>query len=94
MQVERTSSGLTPRVSPEETRLQDTDSAVRVALGRYTVDIVAPAMGEVFAVIGAGIGTEPVTVDVGAGTVALFLEVADTVDSRTVWETQAWPLAC
>jgi hypothetical protein len=94
MQVERTSSGLTPRVSPEETRLQDTDSAVRVALGRYTVDIVAPAMGEAFAVIGAGVGTEPVSVDVDASTVALLLEVADSVDQRTVFETQAWPLAC
>lgn len=83
---------LTPGVDGQRPLLQPADTAVRCLSGRYTVDIVSTDRG-LLAVAGDGVGRPPATAEIGPAAVAAVLELADTVDERTAWETQAWPLA-
>lgn len=78
--------GPTPRVEAGET-------ALRIGCGRCTVDIV-PSHGAFIAVAGDGVGSQPATAEITPATVALLLDLADTLDERTAWDTAAWPLAC
>lgn len=84
----------TPTPQQGKTDLRGDAPAVRLGIGRFTVDLVEVRGVEVLAVVGWGVGadTEPVTLPLGA--VAVLLGLADTVDARTVWNTAAWPLAC
>jgi len=90
MSIERASSPFygdaTPRVDGDET-------ALRLACGRHTVDIVH-ARGQLLTLIGSGVGTEPTVGTINAPTLAVLLAIAASVDVRSSWETQAWPLAC
>lgn len=81
-----------PGVSGGKNPLRKDGSAVRACLGRHTVDIVSMTDG-FLAVAGDGVGRSPVSALITPATVAVVLERADVVDARTVWETQAWPLA-
>lgn len=83
--------GATPTPDGPKTGLDAGDPAIRLGIGRYTVDLVADR--GLFALVGAGVGTEPVAVDLTPVAAAVLVEAADTRDSRTVWETSAWPLA-
>jgi hypothetical protein len=66
-------------------------TALRLGIGRYTVDILSHDSG-LSAIIGSGVGTEPVTVPITPTAAAVLLDRADTVDDRRPIETQAWPL--
>lgn len=68
-------------------------TALRLAVRRYTVDIV-PAADGLLAVVGSGVGSEPDIEQIKPAEVVALLDLADAVDERTVWRTQAWPLAC
>lgn len=85
--------GATPGGKRVQSPFQKDQPAVRLGLGRFTVDIAASTDGAV-AFIGSGVGSGPLAVDVTPAAVMALLELADTADCRTVWKTQAWPLAC
>lgn len=84
----------TPGVSGGKTGLQKDQLATRACIGRCTVDIVPTGVNRALALVGMGVGTAPVSVVVDAVAVAVVLALASSVDGRTVWRTQAWPLAC
>jgi len=69
------------------------ETALRIGTGRHTVDIVSSDTG-LLAIAGDGVGRPPATAEIGPALAAAVLELADTVDERTAWETGAWPLAC
>lgn len=81
------SADATPRVEPGET-------AFRAGLGRCTVDIISTDGSDFLVIVGHGVGTAPETIVAGVEAVAALLVLANTIDTRTVWNTQAWPLAC
>lgn len=83
----------TPRVDGRRTPLQQADPALRLVRGRFTVDIV-DVDGQLVAMVGEGVGTEPESVAITPAAVAVLVATADRVDERAVWATQAWPLAC
>jgi hypothetical protein len=66
-------------------------TALRLGIGRYTVDIVSRDNG-LCAIIGSGVGSEPTTVPITPTAVVALLDRADTIDDRRPIGTQAWPL--
>jgi len=92
MPISADEAGVTPGVEGRDTGLQPDAPAARLGIGRYTVDLVARG-GHVLAAFGRGVGTTPATAPLPIGTAAVLLALADTVDARTAWETQWWPLA-
>ena len=82
----------TPTLQRDKTGLRADAPALRLGIGRYTVDLVAGG-GHVLGAVGRGVGTAPATGLLPIGTAAVLLALADTVDARTAWETQWWPLA-
>lgn len=91
--ISSVSARVTPGVDGRRPALQKSDTAVRAAVGRHTVDIVPTDRG-LLAIAGDGVGRAPVTAEIGPAVAAVVLATADTVDERTAWRTQAWPLAC
>ena len=89
--VSPNSDRATPRVDRRRPGLQKSDTAVRACIGRYTVDIVSTP-NSVLALVGDGVGRPPVSAEIGPAVVAAVLDAAASVDERTAWETQAWPL--
>jgi len=80
------------RADADRPPLQPSDYAVRARVERSTVDITASG-SDVIAVVGDGVGEPPAVATIPPATAAVFLEIATAVDERTVWHTQAWPLA-
>jgi len=66
-------------------------TALRLGIGRYTVDIVSRDTG-LCAIIGSGVGTEPESVAITPTAASVLVDRADTLDDRRPSETQAWPL--
>jgi len=66
-------------------------TALRLGIGRYTVDIVSRDTG-LCAIIGSGVGSEPTTVPITPTAATVLLDRADTVDDRHPIDTQAWPV--
>jgi hypothetical protein len=73
--------------------LQPSDYAVRARVQRCTVDIV-PTDSGIIAAVGDGVGDPPAVATITPATAVVLLERASDIDERTVWATQAWPLAC
>jgi len=71
--------------------LREDAPALRLAIGRFTVDLAAHA-AHVLAAAGRGVGTPPTVGALPIGAAAVLVELADTVDARTAWGTQLWPL--
>lgn len=67
--------------------------AVRLGIGRFTVDLVAREVLGVLAAVGRGVGTAPTVGRLAIGAAAALVELADTTAAdRTAWGTQLWPL--
>jgi len=81
------------RVDADRPPLQPSDYAVRARVGRCTIDITMRG-SDIVAAVGDGVGEPPAVATISPATAAVFLELGTTLDERTVWETQAWPLAC
>lgn len=84
-------SDATPGVDAGKIALRDDADAVRLGIGRYTVDLVARG-AQVLAIVGRGVGSPPTKLSLPIGAAAVLVELADTADARTAWRTAAWPL--